>query len=462
MESNDTAALATQPGEEAETVKMTDPVPAAEDDVSWLTLIEMASEGSDSQEDNMVSDSNDADNSPLNEAGNHDDNPENNTALATELILHTDQNDRLFLEQTSVDMDLSSAADKLPSTITEDSPAAEDNSSPETSHFIAGSGTKRRQGRKSAWRPFPALSPPSYRIYKKDAKFSRYKSVSHLNESITPQDTAQAASGLSFMLLAVQSDPTIMYRDDYLSFDEQVNRSIESTFGMTIVCLDHRDPLNLRSKGMCIRSKWKRMDQKTYHYQRPLLIFRDKFCNYRNFRDINRYVIWKNPSLYQGSFNRPSTRQISADNQIISSANSLNSMCSTYQFRRIPLLDYKEPALHPAPTEGEKRYRFTPFYNQILRFITHSSGGESNIRLYHRLPQNMLWLAEDMQLYAASLDNPVIIDFIKMRGTASNPYISGHCIYRPNHNTVTCEICLFETYLPQLLAEINNSVTITE
>lgn len=133
--------------------------------------------------------------------------------------------------------------------------------------------------------------------------------------------------------------------------------------------------------------------------QLPYIIFRDKFCNERNWQTLT----------------------------------------SNYQVECTPRRDTVEECANE-------------LYTLVARFITASVApmderdncSPRTIIVHHHLPHNMHWLLRNIER-SAKLEYGVHLRFETLHNvSARTVMISPPCIYRENHNSVTCEVCVFE------------------
>jgi hypothetical protein len=71
----------------------------------------------------------------------------------------------------------------------------------------------------------------------------------------------------------------------------------------------------------------------------------------------------------------------------------------------------------------------------------------------HRFPPKLAWISESFTKYCA--DRNVKITCVKLDMTVSNIMISEDCFHRENHNSATCEVCLFHSYFNILRRSLN-------
>lgn len=83
--------------------------------------------------------------------------------------------------------------------------------------------------------------------------------------------------------------------------------------------------------------------------------------------------------------------------------------------------------------------------------------------IVHRLPEKMFWILDNLKSQF-DLRYAINVEFVKLNVAAPNVRISQHCKNRENHTSVTCEICLFESYFtsvrlnPDFLSEFGNNI----
>lgn len=279
-----------------------------------------------------------------------------------------------------------------------------------------------------------------------------------------------------YVLLATYSDPMIVYKQAKVSSEESTRLAKKSFCGLTLVRVKSEAAKRyVECEGVCMRPQWKTLDKEAFQRCSSWLIFRDKFYNYRNFTGI-RHMLEKRTegSGYQSivwqSDNGGVERAVQKmpepfDATIVSnfSYEFLRDLASEEQF-----IADDDVGFECANMPTLERYR--SFYESATNFISQE---RFPVRIYHRLPAHMNWLVDDMSVYLRAAaeqkmrvseqrGGPVrgrvpSVDFALLQTPrATETHISYHCIQRPNHNCITCEICLFEQYLPQLLQSVSN------
>lgn len=268
----------------------------------------------------------------------------------------------------------------------------------------------------------------------------------------------------------------IVYKQAKITSDESTRLAKKSFCGLTLVRVKSEAAKRyVECEGICMRPQWKTLDKEAFQRCSSWLIFRDKFYNYRNFTGI-RHMLEKRTegagyqSIVWQADNGGVERAVQKmpeplDATIVSnfSYEFLRDLANEEQFIADDEVGFECPNM---PTL--ERYR--AFYESATNFIAQE---RFPVRIYHRLPAHMTWLVDDMSVYLRAAAEQKIrtgehrggpvrgrvpnVEFALLQTPrATETHISYHCIQRPNHNCITCEICLFEQYLPQLLHSVSN------
>lgn len=265
-----------------------------------------------------------------------------------------------------------------------------------------------------------------------------------------------------FVLLATQSDPTLLYNES-LSNEESEDRSRENLCGLTIVCVKRHRSERVTYRGLCMRAAWTRLERDTFDELKAWLIFRDKCCNQRNFNNLIQMV--------------NTTKRVHNGRRERTLPHCCQLLQTYYQHVRVP--EYLLPAVSPTAEENggrpgivalplrPNRYlnglagppsneRYAEFYQQMLTFIREEVRVEQKqnpqlsveqIPIFHKLPIWMSsWLCKDL----LALEPSLRFEYMGASISAKNVYTSPHCRFRVNHNASICEICLMDEYGAQL------------
>lgn len=95
---------------------------------------------------------------------------------------------------------------------------------------------------------------------------------------------------------------------------------------------------------------------------------------------------------------------------------------------------------------------FEPLYRHCV---------DNGVRLVaHRLPDQFAWMAEAFARYCLSRGHDLSCHRIDLH--TGDMFTSSHCYLRPNHNTVVCEVCMFENYLYRCIDSLSQSALLSQ
>lgn len=247
-----------------------------------------------------------------------------------------------------------------------------------------------------------------------------------------------------FFLVAVHCDQTIMYNTE-ITQEEAETRAKQSMTGFTIASIDFSNMHTVHYNGLCLRSSWQQLPFEVFQQLKQVFVFRDKFCNQRNFGSLVQAV----NSVHSVGTRRMPLCYHTLDSYYRYDCNvdeSLTEPMVANEFRTG--LDGPESSL----------VRFNKHYKRIVEFMRNelkrwnkfvTNQSNQPITVYHKLPTSIMnWLPKDIQkVYRGS------IRFVYLGDNVSAKYVrtSPHCRYRVNHNVSICEICLIDEYAAQLV-----------
>lgn len=298
-----------------------------------------------------------------------------------------------------------------------------------------------------------------------------------------------------FVLLATQSDPTLLYNDSF-SHDESESRSRENLCGVTIVCVKRPCTERVTYRGLCMRSNWTRLERDTFDRLKSWLIFRDKCCNQRNFNNLIPMVNTTRrhhggrrernlphgcqllQSYYQycrvSEYLLPSVANGSTESSTTTTKTAAETATATAGMEcerdREPSLLVRRTGVVALPLQPNRYFnglagppsneRYSEFYAQILAFMRDELRLENKyekndleqltldqVPIFHKLPS---WLSSWFCADLLALEPTLRFEYVGASISAKSVYTSPHCRYRVNHNASICEICLMDEYGAQL------------
>lgn len=229
-----------------------------------------------------------------------------------------------------------------------------------------------------------------------------------------------------------------------MSTEEAESRAKQSLTNLTIVSIDFSNFRTVRYNGLCLRSVWRPLSPTLFRRLKRTLVFRDKFCNQRNFTSLISTV---NSSRFVFNEN---TRRMPERCQVLQSFYRYD--CNVFENVNEPLCENPFRTGLNGPTASDVRY--AEHYKRIASFIEHEltrvneSIDSYPVVVYHKLPVAIAnWLPNDFRMFCPQAR------FKFLGHTVSAKYVrtSPHCRYRTNHNVCVCEICLTDEYGAQLV-----------
>lgn len=268
-----------------------------------------------------------------------------------------------------------------------------------------------------------------------------------LSFSSQPSSLSSTATGkqpkLVFLLLAVHCDQLIMYNEE-MDTEEAESRAKQSLTNLTIVSIDFSNLKTVRYNGLCLRNVWRPLSPTLFRRLKRTLVFRDKFCNQRNFSSLVPVV---NSARFVFNEN---TRRMPERCQMLQSFYRYD--CNVPENVDQPLTE--NPFRTGLNGSMDSGVRYAEHYKRIASFIEHelvriNENIESYpVIVYHKLPVAVAnWLQNDFRTFCPQ----ACFKFLGHTVSAKYVRTSPHCRYRTNHNVCVCEVCLADEYGAQLV-----------
>lgn len=227
-------------------------------------------------------------------------------------------------------------------------------------------------------------------------------------------------------LIATQSDPLLLYNHD-LTLDECIERSKQCLTGLTLTRINFENKKNIKYEGLCLRSAWTEVDKAKFDSMLPKLVFRDKFCNQRNFHGFKNRVLTVKHS-------REQSRRL---------PKCCESLESIYRYDVGAKIDRQAV---------ETKDIYFDHYKKLIQFALNAFEDKTNITIYHKLPPHMHWVLDDIKNLQINICFEYLADV-----SAANAKTTHHCNNRVNHNVCLCEICLMDEYGAALVDKITEN-----
>lgn len=266
---------------------------------------------------------------------------------------------------------------------------------------------------------------------------------------------------ICFLLLGVHSNPFVEHNG--VDMDERREEELRQAgkyalSGLTIVCLDYANLDRVTYRGFCLRASSAALPLET----RPMLVYRDRFCNTRNFdrimQSVTTFHTYPRP-IVTTTPNGPRAKKLDNRRRCPKWARCIES---TYTYN-CSLLDKYDTSCAVSECHGgfivakdaNTSARYVEYYEKIAQFIGEQCDQRgyrlADTIIYHKLPVILSsWLIDDIVDHLTAYPPPNF-QFLHKRARVPNVRISPHCVRRENHNSSVCEICLTDEIAPQLI-----------